>query len=129
MAAVGSNAEEDQKELIEDEEAPQEVEEQLVTDDAESIQIDGDEYVAVDVYDNDYYAHNNKKEHMFALTEHQGDSCVHMRCVTLQKAADKLQRPQYAPQDKECLMTYIEVNEHSAWTLWDSESTTISIML
>ncbi|KAG6878158.1 hypothetical protein C0992_008535 [Termitomyces sp. T32_za158] len=127
MAAVGRDAEADQDELIKDEEVPQEVEEQSVVDNAESIQIDGDEYVAVDVYYNDYYTRDDEEEHMFALTKHQGDECVCMRCITLQKAADKLQRPQYTPQEKECLVTYIEVNGQPAWTLWDSGSTTMGI--
>ncbi|KAG6881066.1 hypothetical protein C0993_002983 [Termitomyces sp. T159_Od127] len=72
-------------------EVPQDVEEQSAVDDAESVQIDGDEYVAVDVYDNDYYARDDEEEHLVALTKHQGDGRVHMQHVTLQKAADKLQ--------------------------------------
>ncbi|KAG6870197.1 hypothetical protein C0992_000771, partial [Termitomyces sp. T32_za158] len=50
-----------------------------------------------------------------------------MRRITLQKAADKLQQPHYTPQEKECLVTYVEVNGHPAWTLWDSGSTTMGI--
>ncbi|KAG6875561.1 hypothetical protein C0992_003345 [Termitomyces sp. T32_za158] len=77
MAAVGikveSNTEADQEEPIKDEKAPQEVKEQSDLDDAESIQIDRDEYIAVDIYNNDYYTHDDEEEHMFALTEHQGD--------------------------------------------------------
>ncbi|KAG6878973.1 hypothetical protein C0992_006228 [Termitomyces sp. T32_za158] len=77
MAAVESKAESDaeaeQEELVEDEEVLQEVEEQATGDDAESIQIDGDKYVAVDVYNNDYYTCDDEEEHMFALTEHQED--------------------------------------------------------
>ncbi|KAG6898765.1 hypothetical protein C0995_008591 [Termitomyces sp. Mi166 len=87
-------------------------------DDAESVHIDRDKYITVDVYDNEYYARDNEEEHLFALTEHQGDKC---------KAADKLQRPQYTPQEKECLVIYVEVNGHLAWTLWDSGSTTTGI--
>ncbi|KAG6870289.1 hypothetical protein C0992_000493, partial [Termitomyces sp. T32_za158] len=33
----------------------------------------------------------------------------------------------YTPQEKECLVTYVEVNGHPAWTLWDSGSTTTGI--
>ncbi|KAG6886458.1 hypothetical protein C0995_007623 [Termitomyces sp. Mi166 len=66
---VESNTEEDQEELVDNEEAPPEVKELKGDDNAESIHIDGDEYVAVDVYDNEYYAHDNEKEHLFALTE------------------------------------------------------------
>ncbi|KAG6880678.1 hypothetical protein C0995_004950, partial [Termitomyces sp. Mi166 len=58
-AAADSNAEsdveEDQKELIKDEEVPPEVEDLEAEYDAESVHIDGDEYVTVDVYDNEYY--------------------------------------------------------------------------
>ncbi|KAG6881010.1 hypothetical protein C0995_003396 [Termitomyces sp. Mi166 len=49
-----SNTEEDQEELVNDEEVPPEVEDPEAEDDAESIHIDGDEYVTVDVYDNKY---------------------------------------------------------------------------
>ncbi|KAG6873561.1 hypothetical protein C0992_008642, partial [Termitomyces sp. T32_za158] len=101
-----SDAEADPEEPAHDsEEVPQDVEEQSAVDDVESVQIDGDEYVAVDVYDNDYYARDDKEEHMFALTKHQGDGRV----------------------QKECLVTYVEVNGHPAWTLWDSGSTTTGI--
>ncbi|KAG6858138.1 hypothetical protein C0995_002400, partial [Termitomyces sp. Mi166 len=116
------------EELNDNEEVPPEVEEPEGDDDTESVNIDGDKYVTVDVYDNKYYARDNEKEHLFALTEHQGDKHVCMQHVTLQKAADKLQQPQYTSQEKECLVTYVEVNGHPAWTLWDSGSTTTGIM-
>ncbi|KAG6880666.1 hypothetical protein C0995_005035, partial [Termitomyces sp. Mi166 len=98
-----SNVEEEQEEPINDEEVPPEVEDPEAEDDAESIHIDGDEYVTVDIYDNKYYTREDDEEHLFALTEYQGDTRVKMQRVTLQKAADKLQRPQYTPQEKECL--------------------------
>ncbi|KAG6858378.1 hypothetical protein C0995_000434, partial [Termitomyces sp. Mi166 len=47
-----SNIEEEQEELINDKEVPPEVEEPEAEDDAESVHINGDEYVTVDVYDN-----------------------------------------------------------------------------
>ncbi|KAG6859013.1 hypothetical protein C0995_012224, partial [Termitomyces sp. Mi166 len=50
-----SNAEEDQEELVNDEEVPPEVEDPEAEDDAESVHIDGDKYVMVDIYDNEYY--------------------------------------------------------------------------
>ncbi|KAG6881207.1 hypothetical protein C0995_002634, partial [Termitomyces sp. Mi166 len=103
-----SNVEEEQEELVNDEEVPPEVEDPEAEDDAESVHIDGDEYITVDVYDNKYYTREDDEEHLFALTEYQGDTRVKMQCVTLQKAADKLQRPQYTPQEKECLVTYVE---------------------
>ncbi|KAG6881891.1 hypothetical protein C0995_000215, partial [Termitomyces sp. Mi166 len=98
-----SYVEEDQEELVNDEEVPPEVEEPGDEDDAESVHIDGDEYITVDVYDNEYYTCEDDEEHLFALTEYQGDRRVKMRHITLQKAADKLHRPQYTPQEKECL--------------------------
>ncbi|KAG6870343.1 hypothetical protein C0995_013681, partial [Termitomyces sp. Mi166 len=122
-----SNAKEEQEELVNDEEVPPEVEEPEAEYDAESVHINGDEYVTVDIYDNEYYTHEDDEEHLFALMEYQGDTRIKMRHVTLQKAADKLQRPQYTPQEKECLVTYVEVNGHPAWTLWDSGSTTMGI--
>ncbi|KAG6883438.1 hypothetical protein C0995_012317, partial [Termitomyces sp. Mi166 len=122
-----SNAEEDQEELVNDEEVLLEMEEPGDEDDAESVHIDEDEYITVDIYNNEYYTREDDEEHLFALTEYQGDRHIKMRRVTLQKAADKLHRPQYTPQEKECLVTYVEVNGYPAWTLWDSGSTTMGI--
>ncbi|KAG6896203.1 hypothetical protein C0995_011660 [Termitomyces sp. Mi166 len=65
-----SNTEEEQEELVNDEEVPPEVEEPEAEDDAESVYIDGDEYVTVDIYDNEYYTHEDDEEHLFALTEY-----------------------------------------------------------
>ncbi|KAG6858522.1 hypothetical protein C0995_009363, partial [Termitomyces sp. Mi166 len=111
-AAADSNAEsdieEDQEELVKDKEVPPEVEDLEAEYDAESVHIDGDEYITVDVYDNEYYTCEDDEEHLFALMEYQEDTRVQMRRVTLQKAADKLHRPQYTPQEKECLVTYVE---------------------
>ncbi|KAG6882766.1 hypothetical protein C0992_010721, partial [Termitomyces sp. T32_za158] len=76
MAAVESDTDAEPEELVNDEEAPQEDKEPIAGEDAESVQINGDEYVAVDVYDNNYYARDDEEEHMFALTEHQGDGHV-----------------------------------------------------
>ncbi|KAG6859297.1 hypothetical protein C0995_009906 [Termitomyces sp. Mi166 len=96
-AAADSNAEsdveEDQEELIKDEEVLPEVEDLEAEYDTESVHIDGDEYVTVDVYDNKYYTREDDEEHLFALTEYQEDTRIQMQCVTLQKAADKLHRP------------------------------------
>ncbi|KAG6858925.1 hypothetical protein C0995_012867 [Termitomyces sp. Mi166 len=122
-----SDVEEDQEELVKDKEVPPEVEDLEAEYDAESVHIDGDEYVTVDVYDNKYYTREDDEEHLFALMEYQGDTRIQMQRVTLQKAADKLHRPQYTPQEKECLVTYVEVNGYPAWTLWDSGSTTMGI--
>ncbi|KAG6883802.1 hypothetical protein C0995_011505 [Termitomyces sp. Mi166 len=70
--------EEDQEELVNDKEVPSEVKEPGDEDDAESIHINGDEYIMVDVYDNEYYTHEDDEEHLFALTEYQGDRRIKM---------------------------------------------------
>ncbi|KAG6857077.1 hypothetical protein C0995_005375, partial [Termitomyces sp. Mi166 len=49
---VESNAEENQEEFIDNKEVPPEVEESEGDDDGESIHIDRDEYITVDIYDN-----------------------------------------------------------------------------
>ncbi|KAG6893944.1 hypothetical protein C0992_008049 [Termitomyces sp. T32_za158] len=72
----GAKSAEPKEPALDNKEVPQDVEEQSVVDDAESVQINGDEYIAVDVYDNDYYACDDKEEHMFALTKHQGDGHI-----------------------------------------------------
>ncbi|KAG6875945.1 hypothetical protein C0993_006640 [Termitomyces sp. T159_Od127] len=78
-----SNVKEDPKELIEDKEGELAEEEHSVVDNVESIMIDGDEYIAADIYDNDYYAQENEEEHMFALTDQPDNKPIHMRCITL----------------------------------------------
>ncbi|KAG6867082.1 hypothetical protein C0993_006978 [Termitomyces sp. T159_Od127] len=88
---IESDIKEDPEELIKNEEKHLAVEEHSVVDNIESIIIDRDEYVAVNIYDNDYYAQEDKEEHLFALIRHPDDKGIHMRHVTLQKAADKLQ--------------------------------------
>ncbi|KAG6867151.1 hypothetical protein C0993_006241 [Termitomyces sp. T159_Od127] len=120
---VVSDIEEDPEELIENKEEDPSGKEHSVVDSVESVMINGDKYVAVDVYDNDYYAWEDEEEHLFALTDCPDDKRIHIRHITLQKAADKLQQPKYTPQEKECLVTYVDVNGHPAWTLechhWD----------
>ncbi|KAG6880611.1 hypothetical protein C0995_005638, partial [Termitomyces sp. Mi166 len=59
-----SNAEEDQEELVKDKEVPPEVEDPEAEYDAESIHINEDEYVMVDVYDNEYYTCEDDEEHL-----------------------------------------------------------------
>ncbi|KAG6867858.1 hypothetical protein C0993_010131 [Termitomyces sp. T159_Od127] len=66
-----SNGAKELEELVKDEEAPQEAKKQSMVDNTESVQIDGNEYIAVVIYDNDYYACNDAEEHMFALSEYQ----------------------------------------------------------
>ncbi|KAG6857949.1 hypothetical protein C0995_003945 [Termitomyces sp. Mi166 len=72
------NIEEDQEELINDKEVPPEVEEPGDEDDAKNVHINGDEYITVNVYDNEYYTCEDDEEHLFALTEYQGDRRVKM---------------------------------------------------
>ncbi|KAG6873972.1 hypothetical protein C0992_008183 [Termitomyces sp. T32_za158] len=95
----------------------------------------GDEFVEVDVYDNDYYAWESDTEFMGALTDYPaselnrpiGAGNVKVYKVHLRKAPGKLARPVVRREDKECLASYVEVNGHKAWTLWDSGSTTTGV--
>ncbi|KAG6882925.1 hypothetical protein C0992_010266 [Termitomyces sp. T32_za158] len=95
----------------------------------------GGEFVEVDVYDNDYYARESDTEFMGALTDYPaseldwpiGAGNVKVYKVHLHKAPGKLARPVVRREDKECLASYVEVNGHKAWTLWDSGSTTTGV--
>ncbi|KAG6876957.1 hypothetical protein C0993_011628, partial [Termitomyces sp. T159_Od127] len=60
------NIEEDLKELIKNKEEDLAGEEHSVVDNLESIMINGDKYVIVNVYDNDFYAQEDEEEHLFA---------------------------------------------------------------
>ncbi|KAG6898988.1 hypothetical protein C0993_002009 [Termitomyces sp. T159_Od127] len=124
---IVSDIKEDPEELVKNEQEDHAGKEHSVVSSVKSVMIDGDKYIAVDIYDNDYYVQKDEEEHLFALINRPDDKHIHMRHITLQKAADKLQRPKYTPQEKECLVTYVDVNGHAAWTLWDSGSTTTGI--
>ncbi|KAG6887000.1 hypothetical protein C0992_001225 [Termitomyces sp. T32_za158] len=95
-----------------------------------------DEFIKVDVYDNDYYAWESDTEFMGALTDYLaselnrpiGAGNVKVYKVHLCKAPGKLVRPVVRCEDKECLASYVEVNGHKAWTLWDSRSMTTGVM-
>ncbi|KAG6871846.1 hypothetical protein C0995_015787 [Termitomyces sp. Mi166 len=50
-------------------ERPEVLAKQLEQDDAKSILIDGDEYITVNVYNNDYYNCNSNSEYMVAMME------------------------------------------------------------
>ncbi|KAG6874115.1 hypothetical protein C0992_008045 [Termitomyces sp. T32_za158] len=95
----------------------------------------GNEFIEVDVYDNDYYAWESDTEFMGALTDYlaseldwpSGAGDVKVYKVHLRKVPGKLARPVVRREDKECLASYIEVNGHKVWTLWDSGSTTMGV--
>ncbi|KAG6846968.1 hypothetical protein H0H93_010848, partial [Arthromyces matolae] len=91
-----------------------------------------DEFVTVDVYDNDYYASPEDNDFLMAMTDYSPNEAdqqderqfVRMKQVRLKKSSSKIARPKYRKEEKECLVTYVEVEGHKAWTLWDSGSTT-----
>ncbi|KAG6890988.1 hypothetical protein C0992_011519 [Termitomyces sp. T32_za158] len=91
----------------------------------------GDKFVEVDMYNNNYYAREFDTEFMGALTDSSasklnqpiGAGNVKVYKVHLHKAPGKLARSVVCHKDKECLASYVEVNGHKAWTLWDSRST------
>ena len=45
--------------------------------------------------------------------------------------ADKsaIEQPKYLVAAKECLITWVKINRHEAWTLWDSGSTMSGLTL
>ncbi|KAG6867558.1 hypothetical protein C0993_001219, partial [Termitomyces sp. T159_Od127] len=63
-----SNVGDELGEPAEDKNTESGMKEQSVVDDAESVHIDEDEYIAIDVYENGYYTCDDKEKHMFALT-------------------------------------------------------------
>ncbi|KAG6899110.1 hypothetical protein C0993_000789, partial [Termitomyces sp. T159_Od127] len=64
---IVSDIKEDPKELVKNKEEDLGGEEHSVVDNTEGIMINGDKYVAVNVYNNDYYAQEDEEEHLFAL--------------------------------------------------------------
>ncbi|KAF5378533.1 hypothetical protein D9615_007196 [Tricholomella constricta] len=73
---------------------------------------EGDEFVDMEVYENEYYARDDETE---------------LRKVKVRMGRDKIVCPVVPIKDKECLVTYINVGGHEAWTLWDSGSTTTGL--
>jgi hypothetical protein len=92
---------------------------------------DEDELVEIDVYDNGWYERDSDTEQMFAIREEdpakgQGDK-ARFRKVQLRADKTARPRPEIAPEEKECLATFIKIGECEAWTLWDSGSTTTGV--
>ncbi|KAG6876393.1 hypothetical protein C0992_013106 [Termitomyces sp. T32_za158] len=85
----------------------------------------GDEFVKVDVYDNNHYAWESDTEFMGALMDYLaseldqpiGAGNVKVYKVHLYKAPGKLARPVVQYKDKECLASYVEVNGHKLGTV------------
>ncbi|KAF5381313.1 hypothetical protein D9615_008285 [Tricholomella constricta] len=92
---------------------------------------EGDEFVDMEVYENEYYARDDETERMFAMTEviasEERNDKPPSRKVKVRTGRDKIARPVVPIKDKECLVTYINVGGHEAWTLWDSGSTTTGL--
>ncbi|KAG6896981.1 hypothetical protein C0992_004871 [Termitomyces sp. T32_za158] len=83
------------------------------------------EFIEIDIYDNNYYARESDTEFMGALTDYLaseldqpiGVGNVKVYKVHLCKAPSILARPVMQRKEKECLASYVEVNGHKAWTL------------
>ncbi|KAF5378467.1 hypothetical protein D9615_007023 [Tricholomella constricta] len=92
---------------------------------------EGNEFIDMEVYENEYYARDDETEHMFAMTEviasEERNDKPPVRKVKVRTGRDKIARPVVPIKDKECLVTYINVGGHEAWTLWDSGSTTTGL--
>ncbi|KAF5387723.1 hypothetical protein D9615_000278 [Tricholomella constricta] len=93
---------------------------------------EGDEFVDMEVYENEYYAQDDETERMFAMTEviasEERNDKPPVRKVKVRTGRDKIVCPVVPIKDKECLVTYINVGGHEASTLWDSGSTTTGLM-
>ncbi|KAG5332067.1 hypothetical protein C0989_007261 [Termitomyces sp. Mn162] len=95
----------------------------------------GEQYVELEMYNNKYYTHSSDSEGLFALIEaliseqreKEPSNEVPMRKVWLMASKDAMEHPVLLAQDKECLITWVELNGYRAWTLWDSGSTTSGI--
>ncbi|KAG5351244.1 hypothetical protein C0989_007279 [Termitomyces sp. Mn162] len=82
----------------------------------------GEEYVELETYDNKYYTCSSDSEGLFALrevptSEHrekEPSNKVCMQKVWLVASKDTIDCPVLLAQDKECLVTWIEVNSHWA---------------
>ena len=92
-------------------------------------ELEDNDVVEVEVYDYD----ESESEHMHAISEapplkdkagERADAHLRMRKVTLLAGKEKMQRPVYPAEAKECLATYTNVGGEEAWTLWDTGSTT-----
>ncbi|KAG5336988.1 hypothetical protein C0989_011291 [Termitomyces sp. Mn162] len=80
----------------------------------------GEEYIELETYDNNYYTCGSDSEGLFALTEapigkhreKEPSNKVCMRKVWLVASKDIMECPVLPAQDKECLVTWVEVNGH-----------------
>ncbi|KAG6901377.1 hypothetical protein C0995_012795 [Termitomyces sp. Mi166 len=94
-----------------------------------------DEYVELEAYENGYYTCNSNSKGLFALSKcHAKDVFVikpvqevQMHKIKILALKDAIEQPVLAQQNKECLVTWVNINSHKAWTLWDSGSTMLGI--
>ncbi|KAF5371870.1 hypothetical protein D9615_009523 [Tricholomella constricta] len=72
---------------------------------------EGNEFVDMEVYENEYYARDDETERMFAMTEviasEERNDKPPSRKVKVRTGRDKIARPVVPIKDKECLVTYI----------------------
>lgn len=52
---------------------------------------------------------------------------VKIRKVTLKKNKEKIERPKYTCEEKQCMASLVKIGGLEAWALWDSGSTTTGI--
>jgi hypothetical protein len=105
-------------------------------------QSDDDELVEIDVYDNnDWYERESDSDPMFAIREAdkvpatrphkdglaQDIDKTGFRKVHLRADKTARPRPEYTPEEKECLATFVSIGGYEAWALWDSGSTTTGL--
>ena len=109
---------------------------------SQGYQSDEEEMVKVDVYNNnDWYDRVSDTEHMFAIGEIDQTPVMKSHEIGLAPDTDKVRfwkvhlcvdktarvRPDYKPEEIECLATLVSIGGCEAWTLWDSGSTTMGL--
>ncbi|KAG6871740.1 hypothetical protein C0995_000626, partial [Termitomyces sp. Mi166 len=102
-------------------EGPEGLAKQSKQDEVKSVLADGDEYVTVNVYNNEYYSHDSNSKDMVAKMEApeeekqtMEDHHVHMQKMSLNKAAMRLDHPILRLKAKESLVMYADVKGHPA---------------
>ncbi|GLB42650.1 hypothetical protein LshimejAT787_1200990 [Lyophyllum shimeji] len=123
--AVPDNLDEDDDDQEPDAPAPED-DTQIQRPESDDASEGSDDIIEVEVFDNEYYARESDTERLVAMTEvmeaEKPRPSTGRYNLTLKKGT--LQRPVYTAAEKECLVTYIDVGGHAAWTLWDAGSTT-----
>ena len=87
----------------------------------------------MDIYNNDYYGRSSDDDILAAITEapagktHTGKRDLKMRKAIMKVSKESCPHPTIPANMKECLATFMKVNEQEVWTLWDTGNMTTGI--